>query len=346
MLVGPYPPPWGGIAVHLRALHRLAEDAGIDAEILDIGEGHASRTGEDGVTGAGSHASFAAGLSRAALRGDSLHVHIPGNNLKSWLVALAGSRARLHGGGALLTVHSGVAPAFLDSSSFARRIARSAATGFRRILCTNSDITGVLRSCGVPGARLEVVSPFLGQPLSTRGEGNHRTRFSPLLSCALSPGPQYGEGVLLQALAILSKRLPRVGCLAFGPSTAEATFLARVRAHGVDRQVVPLGELEHDACLDAISKSDAFLRPTLADGDSLSVREAIAMGRRVVASDAAPRPAGTVLFRRGDPASLASAIEEALARPAPGPAQGSGASAARILDAWSQLGIVSKGGLR
>ena len=44
-----------------------------------------------------------------------------------------------------------------------------------------------------------------------------------------------------------------------------------------------------------LSRVGTFLRPTSWDGDSVVVREALAAGARVVASDTAPRPAGVVL---------------------------------------------------
>jgi glycogen synthase len=62
---------------------------------------------------------------------------------------------------------------------------------------------------------------------------------------------------------------------------------------------------------------DAFVRPTTADGDSVSVREALALGVPCVASDVAPRPAGTVTFPSGDARALVEALSQALvAKPA------------------------------
>lgn len=50
-----------------------------------------------------------------------------------------------------------------------------------------------------------------------------------------------------------------------------------------------------------------FLRPTTWDGDSVIVREALASGARVVASDASPRPRGVEVAPL-DPAALARAV--------------------------------------
>jgi len=49
-----------------------------------------------------------------------------------------------------------------------------------------------------------------------------------------------------------------------------------------------------------IARSSLFLRPTRTDGDAVSVREALSLGVPVLASDVAPRPPGTVVYRQGD----------------------------------------------
>ena len=65
------------------------------------------------------------------------------------------------------------------------------------------------------------------------------------------------------------------------------------------------------------ARSDLFVRPTLADGDASSVREALALGVPVVASDVGHRPPGIALFRRGDLDGLVEAIAGALRGRAP-----------------------------
>ncbi|HEY0838844.1 MAG TPA: glycosyltransferase [Vulgatibacter sp.] len=345
VLVGPYPPPWGGISVHLRALRALAERNRIDAEILDVGEAHGTRTGEGRIFDGGSRIRFLAGLAKALGRGDAVHVHTPGNNLKAWMVALAASRPGRFEDRRLLTVHSGLAPAFLGSSSRARSMARSASEGYRRILCTNDGIAGALEACGIPRAKLRVISPFLPSDDVTRRVPARariaRSRHSPLLACALAPGVQYGEQVLLDALAILADRRKRIGCVVFGPDTMSG-LPGKVAALGLEGVVIPLGQIDHDEALGVIELSDVFVRPTLADGDSLSVREALGLGVRVVASDAAPRPPGAVTFAAGDASALAAAIDSSLAGGLPGKGGGGGGEAS-ALEAWRTIGLAMQG---
>jgi hypothetical protein len=56
--------------------------------------------------------------------------------------------------------------------------------------------------------------------------------------------------------------------------------------------------------------SDVYVRPTLADGDSVSVREAVALGRTVVATSVGTRPHEAILVPSGDAGALASALDQ------------------------------------
>lgn len=53
---------------------------------------------------------------------------------------------------------------------------------------------------------------------------------------------------------------------------------------------------------------DAFLRTTSTDGDSLSVREALYLGKPVLASDVVDRPPGVILYEYGNKHSLVKNI--------------------------------------
>jgi glycosyltransferase involved in cell wall biosynthesis len=68
--------------------------------------------------------------------------------------------------------------------------------------------------------------------------------------------------------------------------------------------------------LAVIRGADVYVRPTLADGDSVSVREAVALGRTVVATSVGTRPSEAILVPPGEADALATALVEAAeARP-------------------------------
>ncbi|GAB4224278.1 MAG: hypothetical protein Kow0062_25750 [Acidobacteriota bacterium] len=64
----------------------------------------------------------------------------------------------------------------------------------------------------------------------------------------------------------------------------------------------------------AIAKCDVLVRPTLADGDAVSIREALALGLGVVASDVVQRPPETWTYRVNDGDDLVRKVLLAIRR--------------------------------
>jgi len=62
-----------------------------------------------------------------------------------------------------------------------------------------------------------------------------------------------------------------------------------------------------------VQKCDVVLRPTLSDGDALTVREALFFNKAVIASDVVKRPQGTVLYKTGDALDLYKKVQELIA---------------------------------
>jgi glycosyltransferase involved in cell wall biosynthesis len=64
-----------------------------------------------------------------------------------------------------------------------------------------------------------------------------------------------------------------------------------------------------------VAAADVFVRPTRADGDAVSVREALALGRGVVATRVGHRPDACLLVPRDDAEALTAAMLAAAAAP-------------------------------
>lgn len=54
--------------------------------------------------------------------------------------------------------------------------------------------------------------------------------------------------------------------------------------------------------------SDVYIRPTRTDGDSVAIRDVLAEGASVVASDVCPRPEGVVTYKFGDDSDLVEKV--------------------------------------
>lgn len=327
LLIGPCPPPHGGISVHVAGIYQCLQDAGIRCEKLD--STNASRP------------AFPAQLARYALRGWTTHLHVNGHNWTSWALALECGTAGALRGGCVLTVHSGMTPDYIARCSrLERAILTGAARLYRRIVCVSAAIRDALQTAGVSKERLEVAPAFLGSQSPRRQIDAHLAHWieehRPLLSTAIFFRPEYGFDVLTGAMCLLRKRYPTIGCVVMGSGEMRPQAEQTIRESGLDGNVRLLGDVDHEACLALISRSDVFVRPTLADGDSISVREAAALGVPVVASRTGTRPAGVKLFPPGDSSAMAAQIESALHcprvqdQPAPG-------SMTRILEIYRQI---------
>jgi glycogen(starch) synthase len=304
--VGDYPPPAGGVATHVEELFKAVRKSGGDSQVLDIGKGQLPA---DGVHGAGSMPAFAAFLTGKAARGFRIHLHTNGANPKSWLLAQACAAAGRLSGGAMITLHSGLGPAWLQEKPARRTAARAVLSQYRNVIAVSGQIRDALADCGVREAMvLPAFSPASVKP-GDAPPGFARTDGDLLFCAMVAPRPEYGEATLLEAFTQVRARLPQARLALYGPGSET------VRADGVQA----FGELQRPQALALMAACDVFVRPTLADGDSVSVREAIALGRLVVATKVGTRPPETRLVEAGNVASLTdgllSAASELSARP-------------------------------
>src|SRR5688500_8016303 len=307
LLIGPLPPPHGGISVHVASLSKQLTAAGVQNEVLDLSR----------VT---NWFAYAFKLIRYARRGWTPHFQANGHNWKSWMLALSSGICGRLGQGSILTLHSGMAPAYLTTCSpWSRALATMVCRLHSRTICASPEIMHAVLSLGISPHRVEVVPARIEtllradilDPELTSWMDHH----APLLSTTLFFRPEYGFETLVLAMKLLRKRYPSAGCVVLGSGEQRCAAEQLLREHGLAGSILLAGDVDHNTCLNVFAGSNVFVRPTFADGDSVSVREALSLGVPVVASSVGIRPAGTILFEAGDVDSLVAGIERALAAP-------------------------------
>ena len=305
LLVGPYPPPHGGISVHVRGLEQRSIAAGVPTRVLNSNN-------------AGPRLILR--IMAAASRGWTIHFHTNGHNLKSWILTSLCGFAACFAPERILTLHSGMTPKYLEAvSPFRRFLARLVCAIYDRVICVSTGIRDAITHLGVDGAKTQISEAYLGvsisevpiDPALEQWMHSH----APILSTAIFFRPEYGFDVLLNAIRELHRRHPLIGCVVMGDTEHRDTAMKQAQQAGVAENVWLAGDLGHDFCLNVMARSDVFVRPTLEDGDSVSVREAIALGVPVVASAVGARPAEAILFSAGDVSALARKLQSALDLP-------------------------------
>jgi glycosyltransferase involved in cell wall biosynthesis len=304
LLIGPVPPPYGGISVHVMGIYRRLNSSGVPCLVLDPARGD-------------NKIHFARTVARYAAESWTIHVHANGHNWKSWLLAMwCAAAGRAGGGFCILTLHSGLLPEYLHTGIGRRKMAALACRLYSRIVCVSPAIRESIVDLGIDERRTETAPASLGAEMpkvvleSLLVSWISRRR--PLLSTALFFRPEYGFHVLVVGLRELRRRHPNVGCLVMGSGEGHKEALALLREAKLEGNVLLLGDVDHERCLAIMSRSHVFVRPTLQDGDSISVREAQALGVPVVASRVGCRPEGVLLFEPGSGEEMAEQVERAL----------------------------------
>jgi len=316
LLVGPYPPPYGGIAMTVFDIQQyLLAHRMCHVEVLDIGEGRATKNGETlRVTGPWD---FIHQVMSFARKGYLIHLETNGHNFKSWISALICSAAGcLNGRKTIIAFGSGNLPAYLLQLNRWMRVVVKAVLGSAGVvICRNQNMVEAIQKVSEHHDRIEIVPGFMG--LHTRKlidvPQNIKTfcdEHTPLIGATVTLEPEYGASLALQAIQRLLPKHPRLGLVLLGIGPEEAKKLPEYAA--MRSQVFPAGAVEANVALSIMRQLGLFLRPTYFDGDSLSIREAIALGIPVVASNTGLRPTGVVLFEPGQIDDLEKQLSYAL----------------------------------
>lgn len=310
LFVGPYPPPHGGISVHVWSAHALMKRAGQQSNVLNVDPRAPVSDAYIKIAGA---LDLVRELVRHVWNDWVLNVHTNGHNRNSWAISLACGLAAQFGPGATLTLHSGLAPAYIrESSGPWRKILRLACALYSRVICVNEEIANAIVGLGVHREQTQILPAFLpieAPDVAVPAEIERwMNRHSPVLTSNMWFRPEYGFELLVQAVGRLKNEYPQMGALIMGTGEDLEEAAALVQRSGLDDAIYLAGDLDHELCLAVIARSAMFIRPTYRDGDSISVREAMALGVPVVASNVGTRPEGTFLFEVGNVEGL---IEQA-----------------------------------
>lgn len=122
----------------------------------------------------------------------------------------------------------------------------------------------------------------------------------------------YGFDILCEALNILKNKIKikvLVSINGVGNKAVEEDFYLRVKSLNLMNNFIFMKEnLKEFWPIQFYS--DLFIRPTISDGNALSIEEALWLGTSVLTSDCVPRPAGCIIFKCSSAVDFAVKIQE------------------------------------
>lgn len=321
-LVGPLPPPVGGMAVLTEQLAGLLRSDGARVELVQINAPYrpawAARL--KGVRALFRLLPYLHGLWRACGRADL--VHVMANSGWSWhLFARPALRvAALRGVPVVVNYHGGEAEDFLaQAASSVRRSLCST----RALLVPSGFLVDVFARHGIAARILPNVidlSRFVPRPKAAS------SRSGPHLVVARNLEHIYGADLAIRAFVEIRQRYPGARLSLTGTGPAQSALESLAGQLGVAEGVRFLGRLDRDAMVALYQGADLLLNPSRADNLPGAILEAMASGVPIIASAVGGVPyllehdRTALLVPAEDPAALADAALALLDAPERGAA--------------------------
>lgn len=315
LLLGPWPPPFGGVQTHLVALRDTVRSRGDECRVVNITRHR--RPDHDDVF----FPSGAISLLRLLFtsRPDIVHLHV-GGILPLRVLLLAMACTVVPGARACFTFHSGGYP----TSPEGRRRGRWTLRGlvlrrFAHVISVNGELDRFFAEIGVSAARRHIIAPHALPAISDSPpphpalDGFMGTHSPVLLSVGLLES-EYDLETQIAAFESVAATLPNAGLALVGSGSLEAALRGRIASSPVRTRILLTGDVPHARTLAAIRDCSMLLRTTRYDGDAISVREALHFGTPVIATETALRPDGVHLVPVESPKAVAEGIFAVLAR--------------------------------
>jgi glycogen synthase len=298
LILGPYPPPFGGVSAHVDRVAHAVRTRGLAVGVAN----HFPDRRRDGLIVADLRRNplrYWLVLRRAEARIVHYH-HSRWSTLVSTALALRHRTAPT-----VATVHGRELEPYLGSRvPGVARLTRRALRTFDVLIAVSAEIERSLQRIGPP---VEMIPAYIPA-------GDNQGRLSPRTEAFLRGGTNllvaayrltvdrhgrtiYGLETAIQSFAQVAGVRPDLRLaifLANDPrSHRESERLRSLIEDGTDENVRRrIAVCRGEPLTPAFPLTAVYLRPTLTDGDAVSIREAVAAGVPVLASDVVGRPAG------------------------------------------------------
>ena len=312
-IIGVYPPPYGGISVHVQRMHHYLQERNIEHTIYTN-----TQTREADLVHIGNRKKWWLKYFFTA-KENIIHFHS-----MVWRERVLIGMMGLCGKNVILTIHSEDLNTQINQNNWIKKkILIWALRNIKIFIVVNLEIKNLLVSLGIKPKKLEYVPAYI-PPLIKDEEITEISQkiwdfidsHNPIISASASAivfykgQDLYGIDMCIDLCTNLRQNCPKIGFVVCLPDIGDYEYFNKMKQKIKKKRLEDNFLFQTKPCqmYPIIMKSDVFVRPTNTDGDSVSVREALHFSVPTVVSDAVPRPAGTILFKNRDIADFTSKV--------------------------------------
>jgi len=320
-LLGSYPPPYGGVTVHIQRLKETLVKKGFECHVYDFDISQVSRSEKDIILV--KNPLIWAIRYLFSKKEDIIHTHN-----SDWRIRAMVGLLSLTGAKTIISIHG---ESLKNSTSRENFIKKFLVIFFLKrssfVIAVNQGIYDLCISFGIKKEKIAVIPGFI-PPVIQNGElaiTSKRIQFfidthSPIIVGYAfkivfhNNQDLYGIDLCIDLCFKIKKDYPEIGFIFILPLIGDMNYYDKLNQKIAEYEISNnfifiTGESQF---MPVLIKSQLLVRPTNTDGDPLSIREALFFGVPVVASDIVQRPDTVVLFKNRDLKSLTYTTLEVL----------------------------------
>ncbi len=316
-LIGPLPPPWGGMSNQTQQLARLLEQEGISVELVQVNAACRPRwVGKIKVVRAAFRiCPYLINLWRAA--GKANLFHVMANSGWSWHLYATPAIwiAKIKKIPVVVNYHGG------EADSFLARAWRWVAPSLARtdeLVVPSGFLKGVF---GRHGFSATIVPNVIDLSRFSPGQPSPHDTSEPHILVARNLEPIYDNMTALRAFRIVRDQLPSARLTIAGSGSERAALEHMARLFNIEAAVHFPGRVDNEHMPELYRWADVMINPSIADNMPISILEALASGVPVVSTNVGGVPflvesgKTALLVPPGDPQAMAQALMQVLTLP-------------------------------
>lgn len=315
-LVGPMPPPEGGMANQTRQLGELLRREGATVSVVAVNAAYRPPwiAKMRGIRAMFRLVPYVVRLWRVAGRADILHIMASSGWSWHLFAAPAVWIARIRGIPSVVNYRGGEAETFLHRSG---GVVLKTLRGASVLAVPSRFLQQVFGRCGVPS---EVV-PNIVDTERFRPADSMRPPGTPRLVIARNLEPIYDIATALRAFALVFENMPEARLIVAGSGPEREALEALAADLRIAAAVEFCGRLDRDQMAEHYRLASVVINPSRIDNMPNSVLEAMASGAPVVSTDVGGVPfilrngITGLLVAAGDHVAMAAAVRRVLSEP-------------------------------